>query len=187
MIIPAWAMAKKTIGLTALGRRRRQQDDHPGVGDGQEDDRFDVAEEIDPEDEELDEPNDSQTQAEKQSTTTTPCSIFQRCSTLQLATQNSVRELTASKKCKSLEVTIPLSLIIIYLRWARRFPLHFHEDSVHCLSVISNIVGLTPIQVLEAYRLRYEPTAKHLHVNVNPGHLQIPCYRWMPMILENEN
>ena len=57
-------------------------DDHPGVGDGQEDDRFDNTEEIDPEDEEFDDPNDSQTQAEKQSTTTTPWSIFQRCSWL---------------------------------------------------------------------------------------------------------
>jgi hypothetical protein len=86
-------------------------------------------------------------------------------STLQLATQKSVRELNASKKCNSPEVTMPLSLIIIYSRWARCFPLHFHEDSVHCLLVISTIVGLTPIQVLEAYRLRYEPTASHLHVN----------------------
>jgi hypothetical protein len=138
-------------------------DDHPGVGDGQEDHRFDDAEEIDPEDEEFDEPNDSQKQAEK---TKYNIDAMEYLTTLQLATQTSVRELTASKKCKSPEVTIPLSLIIIYSRWARRSPLHFHEDSVHCLSVISNIVVLTPIQVLEAYRLRYEPRAKHLHVNV---------------------
>jgi hypothetical protein len=70
-------------------------DDHPGVGDGQEDDRFDAAEEIDPEDEEFDDPNDSQTQAEK---TKYDNDAMEYLSTLQLATQKSVRELTASKK-----------------------------------------------------------------------------------------
>jgi hypothetical protein len=104
-------------------------DDHPGVGDGQEDDRFDAAEEIDPEDEESGYPNDSQTQAKK---TKYNIDAMEYLTTLQLATQTSVRELTASKKCKSPEVTIPLSLIIIYSRWAQPSPLHFHADSVIC-------------------------------------------------------
>jgi hypothetical protein len=117
-------------------------DVHPGVGDGQEDDRFGDDEESDPEDEESDEPNDSQTQAEK---TKYDIDAMEDLTKLQLAAQTSVRELTAYKKPTFPEVTIPLSLIIIYSRWAHRFPLHFHEDSVHCLSVISNIVGLTPI------------------------------------------
>jgi hypothetical protein len=125
---------------------KRKDDDYDnnysGVDDGQEDDWSDDdlsdTEENDPEDEEFDDPNDSQTQAEK---TKYDIDAMEYLSTLQLATQKSVRELKASKKCKSLEVTIPLSLlIIVYSRRARRFPLHFHEDSVHCLSVISNIV-----------------------------------------------
>jgi hypothetical protein len=81
-------------------------DDHPGVGDGQVDNWFIDAEEIDPEDEEFDNPNDSQTQAEK---TKYDNGAMEYLSTSQLATQKSVRELTASKKCKSPEVTISLS------------------------------------------------------------------------------
>jgi hypothetical protein len=87
-------------------------------------------------------------------------------SKLQLETQKSIHQVSLSKKKHSPEVTIPLSLIIIFSLWARRFPLHFHEDSVRCLSVVSNLVGLTPIEVLEAYRLRYEPTVSLLHVSM---------------------
>jgi hypothetical protein len=94
-------------------RKDDGEDDHSGGGDGQKDDWFDAAEEINPEDEEFDDPNDSQTQAEK---TKYDKDAMEYLSTLQLATQKSVRELDASKKCKSPEVTIPLSLIIIYSR-----------------------------------------------------------------------
>jgi hypothetical protein len=93
--------------------------DHSSGGGGEEGDRSDSdlseIEKIDPKDEDLDDPNDSQTQAEK----------TKYLSKLQLATQTSVKQLNASKKRKSPEVTIPLSLIIIYPRWARRFPLHY--------------------------------------------------------------
>jgi hypothetical protein len=72
-----------------MDNKRKDDDydnDHSGVGDGQEDDWSDDdlsdTKEIDPEDEEFDNPNDSQIQAEKQSTTTTPWSIFQLCSWL---------------------------------------------------------------------------------------------------------
>jgi hypothetical protein len=92
-------------------------DDHSGVGDGQEDDRSDDdlsdTKEIGPEDEEFDDPNDSQTQAEK---TKYDNDTMEYLSTLQLTAQKSARGLNASKKCKSPEVTIPLSLFIIYSR-----------------------------------------------------------------------
>jgi hypothetical protein len=151
---------KQDEGAKASEKRPEDDDDHSAVigsGSNEDDGSGNDLVEIDLNDPEYEDSDDQEEFKKKFAS-----EAMGYLSKLRLETQKSVHQFSLSKNNNSPEVTIPLSLIIIFSRWTRQFPLHFHEDLVHCLSVVSNLVGLTPIKVLEAYCLRYEPTASLL-------------------------